>query len=218
MSLSPPQVMASSGSALNPASSMSLGAASPAQPAAMVSVKPAGQQPKAKKTSGIKRVGGLGAMAAVGIGLTRVLVVAATGEDIGDFGGGGGGEDLGGGEDFAAGGEDLGGGGGVDDGASTNVDAGVTITGVDGNSSAGGGGGGGGGYIDTSAAVAGDEAAAVAAANDNLAANHFVNMMNAEANANALSYISTDATNSTNALIADPYGAYSTYPDCSQYI
>ncbi|KAK0716425.1 hypothetical protein B0T21DRAFT_351878 [Apiosordaria backusii] len=148
-------------------------------------------------SSALKNVGiGMTALAAVG-GLTRLLIAATTGEDVGEmsFGSGGGEETaFDSGEGCEVGG---GGGGGVEEGD--------------------GGGGCADTYADPSSASASTYADQQAALQDD----HFVNMINAQANANGLSYVSDTTTYSMNSnLINDPYGyrSYGYTPDPASYI
>ncbi|KAK4196786.1 hypothetical protein QBC40DRAFT_233729 [Triangularia verruculosa] len=140
-------------------------------------------------SSALKTVGtGMAALSAVG-GLTRLLIAATTGEDVGemDFGGGGGGEEV----TALDSGVDCEAGGGVEDGGGPT---GYSDTYAD-------------PYSSTMASMYHEQQAA-------MEANHLANI-SAQANANALSYVST-----TYEVMSNPYGygSYGYTPDPASYI
>ncbi|KAK4645247.1 hypothetical protein QC761_001230 [Podospora bellae-mahoneyi] len=136
-------------------------------------------------SSTLKTVGtGKVALAAVG-GLTRLLIAASTGEDVGemDFGSGGGEE------------------------AVVSPDSGESCE-------APGEQGDGAGYPDTYGEASHTLTSSYADHQEALQANHFANMINAQANVNALTYVSNTTTtygmSSSSNLVSDPY-RYSHY-------
>ncbi|KAK4678952.1 hypothetical protein QC764_001230 [Podospora pseudoanserina] len=136
-------------------------------------------------SSTLKTVGtGMAALAAVG-GFTRLLIAASTGEDVGEM--------------------DFGSGGGEEVVVSPDSGESCEAPGEQGD---------GTGYPDTYGDASHTLTSSYADHQEALQANHFANMINAQANANALSYVSDTTTtygrSSSSNLVSDPYG-YSHY-------